>query len=47
MTTSDAAIALHDRGLHVFPTDHPDHPKCTAAMAPTIRATGNAASTPP
>ncbi len=31
---SDAALALHKQGLHVFPVDHPDHPDCIGKHDP-------------
>ena len=30
----DAALALHKQGLHVFPADHPDQPKCIGLHDP-------------
>ena len=29
-----SAIALHDRGFHVFPADHPDHRECIGLHGP-------------
>jgi hypothetical protein len=30
----EAALALHARGFHVFPADHPDHPECIGKHGP-------------
>ena len=38
--TVAAAIALHERGLHVFPADHPDHPECLGLHGPNSPCDG-------
>ena len=35
-----SAIALHARGLHVFPADHPDRPKCIGLHGPNSPCDG-------
>lgn len=45
MTTTragvDAALKLHERGLHVFPVDHPHHPQCIGKHGPTAPCDGH------
>jgi AAA domain/Bifunctional DNA primase/polymerase, N-terminal len=38
--TTALAQQLHDRGLHVFPVDHPYHPKCIGKHGPTSPCDG-------
>jgi P4 family phage/plasmid primase-like protien len=35
-----AAFALHARGFHVFPADHPDHPECIGKHSPQFPCDG-------
>jgi P4 family phage/plasmid primase-like protien len=36
-----AAVALHKRGFHVFPADHPDQPECTGKHGPDSPCDGS------
>ncbi len=36
-----AARILHDRGLHVFPVDHPNHPQCIGKHGPDSPCDGH------
>src|SRR5271166_3674001 len=40
LTGHSSARNLHDRGLHVFPVDHPNHPQCIGKHGPDTPCDG-------